>query len=54
LSPQDEVSLTKGSRTYVWRSTVLNAEPRDETRITAEERENVQRELDAYLDAYLE
>jgi hypothetical protein len=38
----------RGTRTYIWRDTVLNAEPKEEIRITSEEREHVQRELDAY------
>lgn len=49
LGVEDEVALTERNRTYVWRNGVLNAEPRNEITITAEERENVQRELDAYF-----
>ena len=48
VAPQDVVDEGEGTRTYIWRDTVLNAEPKDEIRITAEERECVQRELDAY------
>lgn len=50
FSGGDEVWWERGKRIYVWRNMVLNAEPRDEIRITAEDRQEVLRELDFYFD----
>jgi glycosyltransferase domain-containing protein len=45
-----DVVHPRAKRTYIWRSELLNAEPKDEIRITAEEIGRVEQELDLYFD----
>jgi glycosyltransferase domain-containing protein len=47
--PVDGDVVEQGRLRYVWRDTVLRAEPEDEIRISREEMERVMNELDAYF-----
>ena len=48
-SPADKIHR-HGKRCYIWRDEVRDAEPKNEIRITSDEIDRVERQLDFYFD----
>jgi hypothetical protein len=49
IQRKDIVHFGRGTRRYIWRSDVLNAEPKNEIHITPDEIEQVEDQLETYF-----